>query len=117
MPYTKTHKSKTRNKILECAFRLFAIKGFNGVTIDEVMNNGGLTRGGFYAHFSSKAELYSEALKFAATSTKLANLKPNHLSDQQWLCLLLNEYLSVEHVQGKHPCPLAFLATRYQYQK
>ncbi|WP_394165053.1 TetR/AcrR family transcriptional regulator [Neptunomonas phycophila] len=111
MPYTKTHKSKTRNKILECAFRLFAIKGFNGVTIDEVMNNGGLTRGGFYAHFTSKAELYSEALKFAATSTKLANLKPNHLSDQQWLCLLLNEYLSVEHVQGKHPCPLAFLAT------
>jgi len=111
MPYTKTHKNKTREIILDCAFRVFAIKGFKGVTIDELMNNCGLTRGGFYAHFTSKAELYREALKFAASSTKLANLKPDNLSDKKWLCLLLNEYLSLEHVKGKHPCPLAFLAT------
>lgn len=111
MPYTKTHKNKTREKILDYSFRLFAIKGFEGVTIDDLMNNCGLTRGGFYAHFTSKAELYREALKFAASSTKLTKLKPDNLSDKQWLCLLLNEYLSLDHVKGKHPCPLAFLAT------
>lgn len=111
MPYTKAHKNKTRERILDHAFRLFTIKGFEDVTIDNLMTNCGLTRGGFYAHFKSKAELYREALKFAASSTKLASLKPEHLSGKQWLCLLLNEYLSLEHVKGRHPCPLAFLAT------
>lgn len=111
MPYTKAHKDKTRKKILDNAFRLFAAKGFEGVTIDDLMAPCGLTRGGFYAHFQSKSELYREALKFAASSTKLANLKPDNLSGKQWLCLLLNEYLSLEHVGGRSPCPLAFLAT------
>jgi len=111
MPYTKTHKNKTRERILENSFRLFALKGFKAVTINELMNSCELTRGGFYAHFTSKAELYSETLKYAASSTKLASLKPNNLSSKQWLCLLLDEYLSLEHVNGKNPCPLAFLVT------
>ena len=111
MPYTKTHKNNTRESILDSAFRLFAINGFESVTIDDLMSNCGLTRGGFYAHFKNKAELYRESLKFAASRTKLAELKPDNLSDKEWLCLLLNRYLSLEHVKGKHTCPLAFLAT------
>jgi AcrR family transcriptional regulator len=112
MPYTKTHKNKTREKILENAFNLFAKKGFEGVTIDDLMKNCGLTRGGFYAHFTSKAELYREALKFRASNTKLANPKPEGTSNKQWLSLLLNKYLSLEHVKGESSlsCPLAFLA-------
>lgn len=85
MPYTKTHKNQTREKILDSSFTLFAIKGFEGVTIDDLMNNCGLTRGGFYAHFTSKAELYREALKYRASSTKLAGLKPEGTSNKQWL--------------------------------
>ncbi|MEJ6472953.1 TetR/AcrR family transcriptional regulator [Pseudoalteromonas piscicida] len=118
MPYTKEHKNSTRERILESSFRLFAMKGFEGVTIDGLMNNCGLTRGAFYAHFKSKAELYSEALKFRASSTKLANLKPEGISNKQWLSLLLNAYLSLEHVKGDRAlsCPLAFLATDINMQ-
>jgi TetR/AcrR family transcriptional repressor of nem operon len=118
MPYTKTHKNITREKILDSSFRLFAIKGFEGVTIDDLMNNCGLTRGGFYAHFKNKAELYREALKFRASSTKLASLKPEGTSNKQWLSLLLNKYLSLEHVKGERSlsCPLAFLATDINMQ-
>ncbi|KJY86484.1 TetR/AcrR family transcriptional regulator [Pseudoalteromonas piscicida] len=118
MPYTKEHKNSTRERILESSFRLFAMKGFEGVTIDGLMNNCGLTRGAFYAHFKSKAELYSEALKFRASGTKLANLKPEGISNKQWLSLLLNTYLSLEHVKGDSAlsCPLAFLATDINMQ-
>ncbi|WP_434341034.1 TetR/AcrR family transcriptional regulator [Motilimonas cestriensis] len=118
MPYTETHKNKTREKILDSSFRLFAIKGFEGVTIDDLMSNCGLTRGGFYAHFTSKAELYREALKFRACSTKLAGLKPEGTTNKQWLSLLLNTYLSLEHVRGERSlaCPLAFLATDINMQ-
>lgn len=112
MPYSKTHKNKTRERILDSAFRLFAINGFKGVTIDDLMSNCGLTRGAFYAHFTSKEELYREALKFRASNTKLASLKPEGVSNKQWLSLLLNKYLSSEHVKGDQSlsCPLAFLA-------
>lgn len=118
MPYTKAHKDKTRERILENAFRLFAIRGFEGVTIDDLMSNCGLTRGAFYAHFTSKAELYREALKYRANSTKLANLKPEDISNKQWLSLLLNTYLSLEHVKGERSlsCPLAFLAADINMQ-
>ncbi len=113
MPYTKEHKHKTRTRILDRSFRLFAKKGFKGVTIDDLMRDCGLTRGALYAHFSSKAELYREALEFRACNTKLANPKPRGASNKQWLSLLLENYLSLKHVKGEHDlaCPLAFLAT------
>ena len=111
MPYTKQHKESTRKRILESAFRLFTAKGFDSVTVNGVMKDCGLTRGAFYAHFNSKAALYGESLIFAANKTKLAELKPDGTSDKEWLCLLLNGYLSLEHVRGEYPCPLAFLAT------
>lgn len=111
MPYTKKHKEQTRKKILQSAFQLFTVKGFNGVTVNELMENCGLTRGAFYAHFSGKAALYNESLKFAASSSKLSELKPKSMSDKEWLRQLLDGYLSIEHVNGVRPCPLAFLAT------
>ena len=111
MPYSKEHKENSRAKILGSAFRLFAKKGFDGVTVNAVMSDCGLTRGAFYAHFSSKSSLYGESLKFGASRTNLAKLKPESISNREWLCLLLDGYLSLEHVRGESPCPLAFLAT------
>jgi len=75
------------------------------------MKDCGLTRGAFYAHFDSKADLYRESLMFAVSSTKLAELKPDGTTDKEWLCILLDGYLSLEHVRGEYPCPIAFLAT------
>jgi TetR/AcrR family transcriptional regulator, transcriptional repressor for nem operon len=63
MPYSLKHKRDTRDKILESARRLFNKKGFSEVSIDEVMENAGLTRGGFYRHFRDKDELYAEAVR------------------------------------------------------
>jgi TetR/AcrR family transcriptional repressor of nem operon len=63
MPYSPEHKRDTRQKILESARRLFNKKGFSEVSIDEVMENAGLTRGGFYRHFGDKDELYAEAVR------------------------------------------------------
>lgn len=111
MPYTKEHKDKTRKKILKSAFQLFTAKGFDGVTVNALMENCGLTRGAFYAHFSGKSALYNESLKFAASSSKLSELKPSNISDKMWLRQLLDGYLSLSHVNGLRPCPLAFLAT------
>jgi hypothetical protein len=63
MPYAPEHKQETRERIVKCARRLFNRKGFAEVTIDEIMANTGLTRGGFYKHFNAKEELYADAIR------------------------------------------------------
>ena len=67
MPYSKEHKERTRERIVQSARKLFNRHGFEQVTIDQIMAAAGLTRGGFYYHFGSKDELYAAAVtSFAA---------------------------------------------------
>jgi len=49
--------AENRQRILEVAARLFREKGFEGAGVDGIMEEAGLTHGGFYGHFASKADL------------------------------------------------------------
>jgi AcrR family transcriptional regulator len=51
-----------RKRIVESARRLFNRRGFEGVSIDEIMAGAKLTRGAFYSYFRSKSDLYAEVL-------------------------------------------------------
>jgi AcrR family transcriptional regulator len=62
MPYSKGHRAQVRERIVESARRLFNRSGFEAVSIDAIMQEAGLTRGGFYAYFKSKSDLYVEVL-------------------------------------------------------
>jgi len=62
MGYSLEHKARTRERVVEAAARLFRRYGYNGVGIDDIMAAAGLTRGGFYAHFRSKQELFAATL-------------------------------------------------------
>ncbi|WP_417331041.1 TetR/AcrR family transcriptional regulator [Halomonas cupida] len=66
MPWKAQHKEESRERILAAAAGYFTSRGFDAVSIDEVMQQAGMTRGAFYAHFSSKAELYAHAIRQAA---------------------------------------------------
>lgn len=72
MPFTPEHKARTRARIIASARVLFNRKGFDGVSIDEIMQRAGLTRGGFYNHFSSKEDLYAEAVRSFASCNPFA---------------------------------------------
>lgn len=110
MPWTDEHKLTTRKRILASAARLFTQKGFDNVSINSVMADAGLTRGAFYAHFSSKSELYAESILTAAMGGKklLQQLGSQALSFESFI----KGYLSLGHKTGeKAHCPLAFLVT------
>ena len=62
MPYSRGHRAHVRDRIVESARRLFNRSGFDAVSIDSIMEEAGLTRGGFYAYFKSKSDLYVEVL-------------------------------------------------------
>ena len=59
MPHPKQRKQQTRQKILVAA------QGYAATAIEDVMIECGLKRGGFYAHFRSKAQLDQEAVAHA----------------------------------------------------
>ncbi|GAB4522729.1 MAG: TetR/AcrR family transcriptional regulator [Amphiplicatus sp.] len=48
---------ETREKILAAAESLFLRHGYGGATIDQVLAETGLTKGAFFHHFRSKADL------------------------------------------------------------
>ena len=51
---------RTRETILQLSYPLFAQKGFKQVTMKDVCEVTGLSRGGLYSHFSSTAELFAD---------------------------------------------------------
>ncbi|MCW8957216.1 MAG: TetR/AcrR family transcriptional regulator [Gammaproteobacteria bacterium] len=57
-----------RATIIEVSKRLFAKKGFHGVSIDEIVNEVGVSPAILYRHFASKEDLYQAVLQeFACT--------------------------------------------------
>jgi len=63
MRYSAQHKSKMRERIIAEAGRQFRRFGYTGVSIDSLMARAGLTRGGFYGYFKSKAALFAEVIR------------------------------------------------------
>jgi TetR/AcrR family transcriptional repressor of nem operon len=110
MPYSAEHKQSTRQRILASAARLFNRKGFSEVTIAEIMTAAGLTHGGFYRHFKSKDELYSEVIaQFLCRPPEPWQTKPAERCalGQPFARYVVDAYLSREHladVDGS--CPL-----------
>ncbi len=49
---------RTRAKLLDAAFAVFAAKGFGRVSIEEVCEAAGYSRGAFYSNFGSLDELF-----------------------------------------------------------
>ncbi|PVV21883.1 MAG: hypothetical protein B6D78_06460 [gamma proteobacterium symbiont of Ctena orbiculata] len=112
MPYSPQHKEESRLRILESAAKSFLHKGYEQTGINDVMRDAGMTRGAFYAHFSSKSELYDKAMLYAAAHGRLASHKNSGQRGSEWLMTMLEGYLSLDHLVGEEtPCPLAFLVT------
>lgn len=68
MKVSREQVAVRRRKILEAAGRLFRARGFDAVSIADVMKEAGLTHGGFYGHFQSKDDLIAQTLAHALTA-------------------------------------------------
>lgn len=112
MPYRADHKQQSREKILQSAIDLFSRHGYEKTGIDAIMQKAEMTRGAFYAHFSSKSELYQKAMLSSALQSPLSDPNLDSHADQEWLNLFVSHYLSHAHIEQKRPpCPMAFLVT------
>jgi TetR/AcrR family transcriptional repressor of nem operon len=64
MRYPAKETAAKHERILKEASRLFRERGFENVTVGEVMKAAGLTHGAFYAHFGSKQKLQAAAVAY-----------------------------------------------------
>lgn len=62
MRVSRQQAGENRQRIVDAGARLFRDRGFDGIGIDAIMKEAGLTHGGFYGHFASKDALAAEAL-------------------------------------------------------
>ena len=114
MPYSPEHKADVRKRIVESARILFNRRGFAEVSIDDIMAEVGLTRGGFYNHFRNKDELYAEAVASflngrGKTWRDDAGIDPEH-GGPKTVRAMIDSYLSPEHLGDLDgQCPMIAL--------
>ena len=92
MRVTREKAAENRVRIVETASRLFREKGFDGVGLDLIMKEAGLTHGGFYGHFTCKEDLAAEAVARALEQgtgllsryTNVADFGSDYLSESHF---------------------------------
>lgn len=101
-------KEETHGRIVEVAARLFRKEGLAGAGVQRIMADAGLTHGGFYSHFDSKADLIAEAFAAAAREDRerlFTALQQVPATDR--LAQLVRMYLSRSHRDARNAgCPL-----------
>ena len=78
MKVSKEQVSENRRLVLEAAARLFRERGFDGVTVADVMRAAGLTHGAFYGHFSSKEDLIAQAFAHVLAGSAATSPLPRY---------------------------------------
>ena len=112
MPYPAGHRDQVRKKIVDSARRLFNQNGFERVSVDSIMGNAGLTRGGFYSYFDSKSDLYAEVMRCFFTDPnwehKWEGVQFDSAADAG--PQIVRAYLSSHHLDDvENSCPLVAL--------
>src|SRR5690242_10591883 len=77
MRYPVEETAAKHERIVKEASRLFRERGFENVSVADVMEAAGLTHGAFYAHFSSKEELQAAAVAYGQ-KVSLGRMQPSN---------------------------------------
>ena len=78
--------NKTKRKIFETSMKLFAQKGYDATSIEEITATVGVAKGTLYYHFSSKEEIFNflieEGIKLLQNSVEIKTAKLDNYIDK-----------------------------------
>jgi TetR/AcrR family transcriptional repressor of nem operon len=87
MARSRAEKAETHARIVEIAARRFRELGIHEIGVADLMDEAGLTVGGFYKHFAARDDLVAEAVAAATWATWNPSSYEN----------AIRQYLSEEH--------------------
>lgn len=80
------YMNKTKRKIFETSMKLFAKKGYDATSIEEITATVGVAKGTLYYHFSSKEEIFNflveEGMKLLKNSIDIKMAKATNTIDK-----------------------------------
>ncbi len=82
---TSERRTRTRMKLLDAGFDVFAENGFNAASLELICERAGLTRGAFYYNFSTKEELFLAVMEreFERSMSSLLSFSAGQLDDTE----------------------------------
>ncbi|MGK5076469.1 TetR/AcrR family transcriptional regulator [Janthinobacterium sp. ZB1P44] len=109
MRYPAEETAEKHQRILTQAARLFREKGYDGVSVGQIMQATGLTHGPFYNHFASKEALMAESTLHGSEHSRAA-LDAATISPEA-MRQYVRDYVSAAHRDAPgNGCLLAALA-------
>lgn len=96
--------NKTKRKIFETSMRLFAEKGYDATSIEEITATVGVAKGTLYYHFSSKEEIFNflveEGMKLLKNSIEIKTKNLDNTIDKLKAIVLIEikVLIKYEHV-------------------
>ena len=96
MRYGPDHKEAARKKILSAVGRGFRRHGYDGIGVDGLAKEAGVTSGAFYGHFSSKGDAFEAAALAGLVELRQAVERFQTEGGTGWLGRFVDFYLSTK---------------------
>ncbi|WP_028799995.1 TetR/AcrR family transcriptional regulator [Streptomyces sp. 142MFCol3.1] len=97
MGHSQAEKAATRARVLRLASRRIRAEGVSRPGVADLMNEAGLTHGGFYKHFDSRDDLVAQAAAVALTEGTAKMERAARKNDQDARAGLIDAYLAKQH--------------------
>ncbi len=100
--HSKAEKVESHQRIVKTAAARFRESGVDGPGVADLMQEAGLTHGGFYKHFGSREELVAEAVECALRDggQAVAAIARSKKDRKAVFAALVDAYLSLAHRDG-----------------
>lgn len=121
--------NKTKRKIFETSMKLFADKGYDATSVEEITATVGVAKGTLYYHFSSKEEIFTflveEGMKLLHNSVEIKTEKLDNPIDKIRAVMVVqlkvmrkyDEFITIllSQIWGNEPRHQQFRKYIYQY--
>ena len=93
--------NKTKRKIFETSMKLFAEKGYDATSIEDITATVGVAKGTLYYHFSSKEEIFNflveEGMKLLKNSIEIKTSNLDNSIDKLKAIILIQIKITIKY--------------------
>lgn len=90
----KYSAQERKSQIIEVALKLFAVKGYEKTSVNTIITEAGISKGGFYHHYASKEDLLQDIAALLIKDIE-SILKEVEKSDNLTALEKINQYIKV----------------------